>query len=119
MLDSQALQHAVARSIYNNVCCTVQVLITAVLLLGWMYPIRDNYDIVEYYAGEARVARTARVAGYNAAALDLTYHANREVFDMLSAAGFGLRSCMGFQTTCLALVLLGHRAHEDVFFPRG
>ena len=97
-------------------CCTLQVLISAVLLLGWMYPIRDNYDIVEYYAGEARVARTARAAGYNAAALDLTYHANPEVFDMLSAAGFGLRSCTGFQTTCLALVLPRLRALEDVLF---
>ena len=42
-----------------------EVLITAVLLLGWMEPglMVDKFDILEFYAGKARVSRAAREAG--------------------------------------------------------
>ena len=73
----------------NSLCvvyieCAVQVLITAVLLLAWMGPIRDEYHILEYFAGKARVARSARKMDLKAAALDLSY-GDSGAFDMTSA----------------------------------
>ncbi|CAE7448657.1 unnamed protein product [Symbiodinium pilosum] len=67
-----------------------KVLITAVLLLSWMQPapIPDRYHVIEFYAGKARVARSARAAGLNAAALDVLFHQYPQVFDMTSASGF-------------------------------
>ena len=65
------------------------MLITAVLLLGWSHSLPEKYDVVEYFAGKARIAKAARKAGLNAAALDILYHENQRVFDMTSTAGFG------------------------------
>ncbi|OLP73572.1 hypothetical protein AK812_SmicGene47144 [Symbiodinium microadriaticum] len=69
-----------------------KVLITAVLLLAWMGPIRDEYHILEYFAGKARVARSARKMDLKAAALDLSY-GDSGAFDMTSAAGFANLIC--------------------------
>ena len=73
-----------------------EVLITAVLLLGWMEPglMVDKFDILEFYAGKARVSRAAREAGLSAAALDVLYHENQRVLDMTSSPGFAFRDCI-------------------------
>ena len=67
-----------------------KVLITAVILLSFMEPIEDKYDVVEFYAGRARIARAARGAGLTAAALDVVFHSYPQVFDITSASGFAL-----------------------------
>ena len=53
----------------------------------------DRYDVIEFYAGKARVARSARAAGMNAAALDVLFHQYPQVFDMTGAAGFSFLGC--------------------------
>ena len=76
--------------VHTSCICISEVLITAVLLLSWMQPapIPDRYHVIEFYAGKARVARSARAAGLNAAALDVLFHQYPQVFDMTSASGF-------------------------------
>ena len=72
-------------------CACNKVLITAVLLLGFMEDISDCYDVVEYFAGTARVAKSARKAGLKAAALDVLYHP--KAFDITSPPGFATLAC--------------------------
>ena len=67
-----------------------QVLITAVILLSFMGTTEDKYDVVEFYAGRARIARAARGSGLRAAALDVVFHSYPMVFDITSASGFAL-----------------------------
>ena len=73
-----------------------QVLIAAVLLLGWLEPglMEDKFDIVEFYAGKARISRAARQSGLSAAALDVLYHENQRVLDMTSSPGFAFHDCI-------------------------
>ena len=80
------------------------------LLLAWTYPIEEKYDILEFYAGTARITKCARRMGLTAGALDVTYHDNPRVFNMLSEAGFGL---LGFITSeSLPNVVLGDLQRE-------
>lgn len=71
-----------------------EAFITAILLLSWtdVYAGRDLYEVVDYFAGAARVARIARAAGMKAAALDLNYHRKPRTFSMNSSPGF---VCLG------------------------
>ena len=66
------------------------MLITALILLAFMEPVDDTYDVVEFFAGKARIARCARQAGLTAAALDVVFHQFPQVFDITSASGFAL-----------------------------
>ena len=72
-----------------------KVLITAVLLLGWMEPglMADQFEVVEFFAGRARVSQAARKVGMSAAALDVLYHENKRVLDMTSSPGFASQGC--------------------------
>ena len=69
-----------------------EVLITIVLLLSWtdFYKGRCDVDVIDSFAGAARVARVARACGYRASALDIGYHSNPNVFDINQASGFSL-----------------------------
>ena len=53
-----------------------------------MYTLEEKYDILEFYAGKARIAKCAREVGLVAGALDVMFHTDAKVFDMLSPAGF-------------------------------
>ena len=72
-----------------------KVLITAVLLLGRMEPglMVGKFDVIEFFAGQARVSRGARQAGRSSAALDVLYHENQRVLDMTSSPGFACQGC--------------------------
>ena len=69
-----------------------EVFITIVLLLSWtdFYKGKDHIDVIDSFAGAARVARVARALGYRSVALDRDYHKNPRVFDFNESAGFGL-----------------------------
>ncbi len=64
--------------------------ITIILLLSWtdFYKGRDHLDVLDTFAGDARVARVARNLGFKAAALDIGYHRNTRVFDINESPGF-------------------------------
>ena len=53
----------------------------------------DRFEIIEFFAGRARVSKCAREAGLKAAALDVLYHENSRVLDMTSSAGFAYHAC--------------------------
>ena len=53
----------------------------------------DRFEVVEFFAGRARVSKCARAAGMKAAALDVIYHENQRVLDMTSSAGFACHAC--------------------------
>lgn len=55
-----------------------------------------QYDIIDFFAGEARLAKAARVAGMEAAAFDIAYHAKSKVFDINSPSGFVFLSSIAF-----------------------
>ena len=69
---------------------TVEVFITIIILLSWTtaYAGRDAYDLIDLFAGAARVARATRAAGMKAAALDLNYHRKPQTFSINASAGF-------------------------------
>ena len=52
-----------------------------------------SFDVLDFFAGAARVARAARVLGMNAASFDIGFHENPRVFDINSSAGFVLLHC--------------------------
>ena len=58
------------------------------VLLASMDTMGVEFDVIEFYAGKARVARSARMAGLEAAALDVLYGRDRPAFDITSASGF-------------------------------
>lgn len=62
-----------------------------VLLASWLEPAElgaGEYEVLDFFAGAARMARAARYVGLPAAAFDISYHRKKEVFDMNSEAGF-------------------------------
>ena len=68
-----------------------EVFIALVLLASWLEPLElhgPEYEVLDFFAGAARMARASRFLGYPSAAFDISYNAKREVFDMNSAAGF-------------------------------
>ena len=69
-----------------------EVFITIVLLLSWtdFYKGQDDIDVIDSFAGAARIARVSRSLGYKAVALDRDYHKNPRVFDFNESAGFAL-----------------------------
>ena len=63
----------------------------AVLLLSWvpaLDPCSELYHVLDYYAGEAQVARMARLAGLTSAAFDIEYSLDPRTMDMTSAPGY-------------------------------
>ena len=78
-----------------------EVLITLVLLVSWLQPFEEmgmqpQYDVLDFFAGAGRCAKAARVAGMEAAAFDISYHAKSKVFDINSPAGFVFLSSIAF-----------------------
>ena len=70
----------------------VEVLISLVLMISWMEPAEFfpdlNFEVLDFFAGAARVSRAARALGMSAASFDIDYHPNPRVFDRNSSAGF-------------------------------
>lgn len=66
------------------------MLITIVLLVSWLEDAEPlpEYEVLDLFAGAARVARASRHLGMEAGSFDIGYHENREVFDINSRAGF-------------------------------
>ena len=68
-----------------------QAFILAILLLSWMPDLdtmTPKFDVLDYFAGTARVATTARRMGLASAAIDITYSNNPASMDMTSPQGF-------------------------------
>ena len=67
-----------------------KVLLAAVLLVVHMdtFEFADQYDVVDFFAGEARLARAGRFVGASCIALDIGFHENPRVFDINSDSGF-------------------------------
>ena len=85
---SLSLSLSLCRSRSAQMYDITEVLITAVVLLACMDTMGVEFDVIEFYAGKARVARSARMAGLEAAALDVLYGNDRPAFDITSASGF-------------------------------
>ena len=69
-----------------------KVLIILVLLVGWLGPLErgptpEGYEVIDFYAGAARIAKAARELGYGALAFDISYHPDPHTFDINTAAG--------------------------------
>ena len=75
----------------------VEVLISLVLMISWMEPAEFfpdfSFEVLDLFAGAARVSRAARALGMKAAAFDIGYHENSRVFDTNSSAGFVFLHC--------------------------
>lgn len=72
-----------------------------VLLVSFLdtFSFKDHYDVLDFFAGAARLARASRFAGPSplfasewpgdiAGALDITYSANPHTYDINEDAGF-------------------------------
>ena len=78
-----------------NACS--EAFIAIVILAASMDPLprfargRGGYDVIEYYAGRARISRLARLAGYRSIATDVKYDmhdSGRSALDLCCSAGF-------------------------------
>ena len=60
------------------------------LLLSWtdFYQGKDHIQVIDAFAGAARIARSARRCGRVAVALDVDYSTNSRVFDVNTSPGF-------------------------------
>ena len=59
-------------------------------MVSWLdnFDFKNQYDIVDFFAGAGRLARGGRMVGHNSVALDIEYHPNSKVFDINTEAGF-------------------------------
>lgn len=55
-----------------------------------------QYKVLDFFAGDARIARAARCLGEQAAAFDISYHSDSRVFDINTSPGFVLLYCIMF-----------------------
>lgn len=69
--------------------------IALVLLVSFMEPDEtiSNLEVLDFFAGAARVARGARALGLKAAAFDIGFHHEGKVFDINSTGGFAFLFC--------------------------
>ncbi|CAK9047489.1 Uncharacterized protein SCF082_LOCUS26595 [Durusdinium trenchii] len=84
-----------------------KVLITIVLLISWLEPFEfqgGQWDMVDLFAGVARISRLGRAHGKKCAAMDIGYHENRRVFDINEEPGF-----------VLAVMTILEGTYEEVF----
>ena len=75
-----------------------KVLIVLVLLVGWLGLLErgrtpEDYEVIDFFAGAARIARASRELGFGALAFDIGYHNDPHVFDINSSAGLVCLSC--------------------------
>ena len=68
----------------------MQVLITCILLVTFLenFEFQDRYKVLDFFAGQQRLAHGGRYLGMPSAALDIEFHRNSRVFDINSDAGF-------------------------------
>ncbi len=67
-----------------------EVLITLVILIACLEPFENTspqYQVLDFFAGAARVSRASRGLGESAAAFDIGYHTNPRAFDINSPSG--------------------------------
>ena len=64
-------------SIPKHVRCPAKAFVALVLLAAWIEPKPSfcsmSFDMLEYFAGRARISRLVRAAGYEALATDMVY----------------------------------------------
>ena len=69
-----------------------EVMITAVMLIFWLrapaFGPFERWDVVDLFAGQARIARLARQYGQSSIAMDIGYHEDPHIFDINSEPGF-------------------------------
>ena len=67
-----------------------RVLFTVAILLSFTdtFQFGDRWDVVDLFAGHARIARMARQCGMSACAHDYEYGGHKRVFDINSPSGF-------------------------------
>lgn len=84
------------RSMDNTQCSSTplasEVMITAVMLIFWLrapaFGPFERWDVVDLFAGQARIARLARQYGQSSIAMDIGYHEDPHIFDINSEPGF-------------------------------
>ena len=70
------------------------------LLVSWLAPASfasQQVDIIEFFAGTARIARLGKAAGWNVLAHDLLYDRDKgktSCMNMCGAAGYALPACI-------------------------
>lgn len=67
-----------------------EVLITLVILIAFLEPLEKTspqYQVLDFFAGAARVSRASRGLGESSAAFDISYHTNPHAFDINSPSG--------------------------------
>lgn len=67
-------------------------MITVVMLIFWLrapaFGPLERWDVVDLFAGQARIARLARQYGQTSIAMDIGYHEDPHIFDINSEPGF-------------------------------
>lgn len=80
----------VMRNLFAMKC--PKVMITAVMLIFWLrapaFGPFERWDVVDLFAGQARIARLARQYGQSSIAMDIGYHEDPHIFDINSEPGF-------------------------------
>ena len=76
-----------------------QAFIAIVLLVFWMekpgFATCEGFDVLEIYAGRARINRMANAAGYRCLATDKVYDQHpKSSLELNESAGFAYLSCM-------------------------
>ncbi|CAJ1441518.1 unnamed protein product, partial [Effrenium voratum] len=67
-----------------------KVLITLVVMCSFLdsFQLEEKWEVIDMFAGEARISRMARQMGMPSVGLDLSYHHNPRAFDLNSEPGF-------------------------------
>ena len=77
---------------FRSIPLASQVMITAVMLIFWLrapaFGPLERWDVVDLFAGQARIARLARQSGHSSIAMDIGYHEDPHIFDINSEPGF-------------------------------
>ena len=77
---------------FRSIPLASQVMITAVMLIFWLrapaFGPLERWDVVDLFAGQARIARLARQCGHSSSAMDIGYHEDPHIFDINSEPGF-------------------------------
>lgn len=76
------------QKLYASPC--PKVLITMIILVSFMdtFSFESKWDVVDMFAGQARIARMGRRAGLRACAHDIDYTEHKKVFDINTPGGF-------------------------------
>ena len=67
-----------------------EVLITLVIMCSFLdsFQLEEKWEVIDMFAGEARISRMGRQIGMPSVGLDLGYHHNPRAFDLNSEPGF-------------------------------